>query len=91
MITKLLLSFLLLVLFYIPLSLALLDSQGKEYGFLPEHYRPSRKFEKRDSVNYNPDGSPFLWLPQDEYSGSTFFEYDNINVPNWLELTWISP
>jgi hypothetical protein len=25
-------------------------------------------------VNYNPNGSAFLWLPQDDYSGSTFFE-----------------
>jgi hypothetical protein len=25
-------------------------------------------------INYNPNGSPFLWLPQDEYSGKTFFD-----------------
>jgi len=31
--------------------------------------------EKRNSTNYNPDGTPFLWLPQDEYSGKTFYEY----------------
>ncbi len=25
-------------------------------------------------INFNPNGSAFLWLPSDEYSGSTFFE-----------------
>lgn len=30
---------------------------------------------KRDGLNYNPDGTPFLWLPFDEYSGKTFYEY----------------
>jgi len=32
---------------------------------------------KRDieNINFNPDGSPFLWLPQDEYKGETFYEY----------------
>jgi len=27
-------------------------------------------------INLNPNGTPFLWLPDDEYSGKTFFEYD---------------
>jgi len=27
-----------------------------------------------DTVNYNPNGSPYLWLPQDEHAGKTFFE-----------------
>jgi len=42
-----------------------------------ERSRLSRSLalEKRSSINYNPDGTPFLWLPQDEYSGKTFFEY----------------
>lgn len=32
---------------------------------------------KRDveNINFNPDGSPFLWLLQDEYKGKTFYEY----------------
>ncbi|RDB28968.1 putative glycosidase C21B10.07 [Hypsizygus marmoreus] len=30
--------------------------------------------EKRSNLNVNPDGSTFLWLPQDEYSGKTFFD-----------------
>lgn len=29
----------------------------------------------RSSLNTDPDGSTFLWLPQDEYSGPSFFEY----------------
>lgn len=28
-----------------------------------------------DGINLNPNGSTFLWLPQDEYSGESFFEY----------------
>lgn len=28
-----------------------------------------------DNINFNPDGSPFLWLLQDEYKGKTFYEY----------------
>jgi len=36
---------------------------------------PNVVLEKRDGgVNYNLDGTPFLWLPEDEYSGKTFFE-----------------
>ena len=85
MITKLLFSFLLSVLFYIPSILALPDHEGKGYGFLSERFRRSRRLEKRSSVNYNPDGSPFLWLPQDEYSGRTFFEYAIPDILNWFE------
>ncbi|KAF9569594.1 glycoside hydrolase family 16 protein [Agrocybe pediades] len=29
---------------------------------------------RRDKLEYNPDGTPFLWLPHDEYSGKTFFD-----------------
>src|SRR6266545_7313410 len=49
----------------------------QEWSVAPERSRLSRSLalEKRGSINYNPDGSPFLWLPQDEYSGRTFFEY----------------
>jgi len=49
---------------------------------LPKGLRPSSWFrsvelEKRadvSGINYNPDGSPFLWLPQDTYAGKTFFD-----------------
>lgn len=27
-----------------------------------------------NGINYNPDGSPFLWLPDDVYAGKNFFE-----------------
>jgi len=36
------------------------------------------KQEKRqivDTVNYNPNGSAFLWLLEDEYAGKNFFEW----------------
>lgn len=39
---------------------------------------PSRRttsLKSRSNLNVNPNGSTFLWLPQDEYSGNTFFEY----------------
>ena len=29
---------------------------------------------RANNFNVNPNGSTFLWLPQDEYSGKTFFE-----------------
>ncbi|KAF5370199.1 hypothetical protein D9615_010056 [Tricholomella constricta] len=33
-----------------------------------------RSIVRRSNLNTNPDGSTFLWLPQDEYSGKTFFD-----------------
>ncbi|KAF9481409.1 glycoside hydrolase family 16 protein [Pholiota conissans] len=30
--------------------------------------------EKRDSFELNLDGTPFIWLPYDEYSGETFYD-----------------
>ena len=42
---------------------------------------PLQALEKRalnlqleSGVNYNPNGTMFLWLPEDEYAGKTFFE-----------------
>ncbi|KAJ3576667.1 hypothetical protein NP233_g284 [Leucocoprinus birnbaumii] len=36
---------------------------------------PGAKLEKRQrSINRNRDGTPFVWLPVDEYSGDQFFE-----------------
>ena len=34
-------------------------------------------------VNYNPNGSAFLWLPSDDYSGSNFFEWVIMYVERW--------
>lgn len=51
---------------------------GRSYEDLwPSSWRRSLGFEKRDDgtgINHNPNGTPFLWLPQDTYAGSTFFE-----------------
>jgi hypothetical protein len=35
----------------------------------------SRLSWKRKNFDTNPNGTTFLWLPSDEYSGKTFFEY----------------
>ncbi|KAJ3510435.1 hypothetical protein NLJ89_g4674 [Agrocybe chaxingu] len=45
----------------------------------------TRELEKRDGTNYNPDGTPFLWLPEDEYSGKNFF--DNFDFFSWRDPT----
>ena len=29
----------------------------------------------RRSINQNPNGSQFIWIPQDEYSGANFYEW----------------
>ncbi|KIK06982.1 glycoside hydrolase family 16 protein [Laccaria amethystina LaAM-08-1] len=43
---------------------------------LSEHLWPSRNLDlaSGNTINYNPNGSSFLWLPQDSYSGKTFFD-----------------
>ncbi|TFK77076.1 glycoside hydrolase family 16 protein [Pluteus cervinus] len=43
--------------------------------FSRSSHRPSAiVHERRNLLNTNADGTPFLWLPQDEYSGTTFFD-----------------
>lgn len=74
-----------LLVFDSPLCLALSRLQlGPQTGPLePGSPKPisrqlssrSIPIKKRSNLNTNPDGSTFLWLPQDEYSGKTFFEY----------------
>lgn len=54
------------------------DPLGLRTGLssIADHIWPTRSIplEKRSNLNTNPNGSTFLWLPQDEYSGKTFFE-----------------
>jgi hypothetical protein len=38
------------------------------------HFADLQKRTARSSINFNPNGSAFVWLQQDEYSGKTFFE-----------------
>jgi len=33
-----------------------------------------RRSDPSSGINYNPNGSAFLWLPQDTYAGETFFD-----------------
>jgi len=40
-----------------------------------------RRSNNLNGLNYNPNGSAFLWLPDVEYSGKTFFE--------WVTHIWI--
>lgn len=40
------------------------------------HESLRRTIERRyNPLNTNVDGTPFVWLPLDEYKGTTFFEY----------------
>ncbi|KAF8078599.1 glycoside hydrolase family 16 protein [Lyophyllum atratum] len=48
---------------------------------IPRSWPPSSPIAKRSNLNTNPDGSTFLWLPQDEYSGKTFFESNQVSLP----------
>jgi hypothetical protein len=62
----------------IPLSVIFLAfstvySVARSHGQLTDHPQSSLN-PRSSSLNVNPNGSSFLWLPQDEYSGKTFFE-----------------
>lgn len=50
---------------------------GANISALASKTWPSRtiSLKSRSNLNTNPNGSTFLWLPQDEYSGKTFYEY----------------
>lgn len=69
------LPFGLLLSITIDYSLALPDFGVRKLG-LPRYFRRTNDNSNTatSGINYNPDGTPFLWLPQDEYSGKTFFE-----------------
>ena len=67
------LSILLLTVRVIP-GVALPSLTSIHRSWLPRTDPLSRSAQVT-GVNYNPNGSAFLWLPQDEYSGSTFFEW----------------
>lgn len=34
-----------------------------------------RRSTPSSGINFNPNGSAFLWLPEDTYAGETFFEW----------------
>ena len=61
------------------LSGAVADPLASQINWLPRFW-PSTHFvdlQKRTTpsgISYNPNGSAFVWLQQDEYSGKTFFE-----------------
>lgn len=73
----------LLAIFILPsgaLSGAVADPLVSQINRLPKFW-PSTHFvdlqkgtTARSGINYNPNGSAFVWLQQDEYSGKTFFE-----------------
>ncbi|KAJ7169874.1 glycoside hydrolase family 16 protein [Mycena filopes] len=50
-------------------------------GLWPRHSAPSQL----NNLATNPNGSAFLWLPQDDYSGPSFF--DNFTFFNFLDPT----
>jgi hypothetical protein len=41
-------------------------------------------------VNYNPNGSAFLWLPSDDYSGPNFFEWVIYVCGTLMHFHWFS-
>ncbi|TFK41134.1 glycoside hydrolase family 16 protein [Crucibulum laeve] len=57
-------------------AVALPNLRTSSLSSLVDQLWPQRlkTFEKRSNINTNPNGSTFLWLPQDEYSGKTFFD-----------------
>ena len=61
----------LLVIGSLPTGTAASPSAWKSSLFRRFVFSPER-FHRR--LNYNPDGSAFLWLPQDTYAGQPFFE-----------------
>ncbi|KAK7058947.1 hypothetical protein VNI00_001571 [Paramarasmius palmivorus] len=58
----------LLVLQLIPNAAALLDFLKFDHG------RFSRRADSFKAFDVNPNGSTFLWVPQDEYAGKNFFD-----------------
>ncbi len=42
-------------------------------------------------INTNPNGSTFLWLLEDEYSGQTFFEWVDRLLVAWLNMDMALP
>ncbi|PPQ88666.1 LOW QUALITY PROTEIN: hypothetical protein CVT25_010242 [Psilocybe cyanescens] len=71
---------------------ALSDSWKTPLRSISDRIWPSHSISlgKRDSLNWNPDGTPFLWLPQDEYSGKTFYDrwkfFDMDDPTNCLKI-----
>lgn len=68
MLTLLPLSLILVIPLHVVYVAALPDTWANKFESL------STALQKRGSINSNPNGSQFIWLPQDEYSGKTFFE-----------------
>ncbi|KAF9533566.1 family 16 glycosyl hydrolase [Crepidotus variabilis] len=67
-------------LFWIPWAhpVVILCLSGFSKALLSADALSRRLNPESDGINYNPNGSEFLWLPQDTYEGQTFFEYASI-------------
>ncbi|KAF8810090.1 glycoside hydrolase family 16 protein [Phlegmacium glaucopus] len=53
------------------------------HSWMPRSNSPILGRQTIAGVNYNPNGSAFLWLPQDEYSGQNFFDrWDFFSFPD---------
>ena len=62
------------------LSGAVADPLASQINWLPRFWPSThlvdldKRAASRSGINYNPNGSAFVWLQQDEYAGKTFFE-----------------
>src|SRR5882672_6057245 len=61
------------ILFFIFISTY--PSLTNGFHFIHENHRTGRSdsSDPSNGINYNPNGSSFLWLPEDTYAGETFF------------------
>ncbi|KDR85013.1 hypothetical protein GALMADRAFT_233577 [Galerina marginata CBS 339.88] len=57
---------------FLAVTLGISDPWTSDPGHLGQTL--STALTKRNLLNHNPDGTPFLWIPQDEYSGKTFYD-----------------
>lgn len=64
-----------LFLFLLALDVEALSSSSRSSQWIKPPSDPLQREHLRRSINQNPNGSQFIWIPQDEYSGANFYEW----------------